>query len=973
VVDITTAGPTATQLLAYIQAQYNLNNGLCFVQIMGDHAQVPSLTSGGGASDPSFALLAGADSYPDIFVGRFSATTTTEMETQITRTVNYERDMTADNAWLSNGMGIASNQGGGTQGDMNESDQTHIENIRTDLLGYGYTTVDQVYEAQGATIAQISNGVNAGRSMINYCGHGSDTSWGTTGFSNTNVGQLTNNNKLPFIVSVACVNGNFANLTCFAEAWLRARDSVSGAPRGAVAFYGSSINQSWNSPMRAEDEITDLLVANQKNTIGGLFYNGSSKMIEVYGADGISMYKTWHIFGDASLQVRTTNPTPLTAEYSNVLFLGSPAFEVTTAPGAWVSLYANGVNYGNAYAGTNGVAVVALNPVPTQPMTLTVTITAYNKITHVGTTEVVPSEGAYIQIDNQAVSDDNNNLPESGETVFLDLVLSNSGTAEASNITAVISTTDQYLNITTNTASFGNIPAGQTANSASAYVLQIANNVPDQHNAVIHVVVNQNGVLGWEYNINLVLNAPAFTAGNAIIDDSDGNDNGAIEAGETVTITVPVTNTGHAAASNMLFSLMVQNNINNVMTPIAYQFAYMAPQQVCDVVYEVTFSSQVAAGTVSQFLLLGVAGEYVVSYNFNQVIGQVTENFDNGSLTNYPWTFTGGDWTLDNTTYHSANASAKSAPIANNGSTTMSVVMQVPAAGAISFWKKVSSETNYDYMKFYINNVMQNQWSGNIEWSQESFNVTPGQTIFKWEYMKDYTVAAGLDCAWVDDIVFPSTGGTQGTPAIALSATAFDFGTHMAADFQPATFTISNTGTATMIGTLTGSDIFRVKPVTGTDYETTLNFVIPAGLTMDVNVMVFPITNGVQNYNMPVTSDDPQNTVSYINLTANVLPSANEDPTLPTVTVLKGNFPNPFNPETTVFFSLKNSSKVSVDIYNLLGQKVKTLVNSQLNAGNYSFRWNGKDDGGHSVSSGIYFYRMNAGSYNATAKMVLVK
>jgi hypothetical protein len=973
VVDITTAGPTAVQLLAYIQAQYNLNNDLAFVQIMGDHAQVPSLSSGGGASDPSFALLAGGDSYPDIFVGRFSATTAVEMETQITRSIAYERDMQATNPWLSTGVGIASNQGGGTTGDLGESDQTHIENIRTDLFSYAYTTVDQVYEAQGATAAQIANGVNSGRGFINYCGHGSDTYWVTTGFSNTNVNQLTNDNKLPFIVSVACVNGNFANQTCFAEAWLRARDSVTGNPRGAIAFYGSTINMGWNPPMRGQDEITDLMIANQKNSIGGLFFNGSSKMIEVYGASGVSEYKCWHIFGDASLQVRTADPTELTATYSDVLFIGSPAFEVQTAPGAWVSLYANGVNYGNTYADASGMAVVALNPIPTQPMAMTVTITAYNKITHVGTVEVVPSEGAYVQIANQAVSDNNNNQPDSGETVFLDLTLSNVGTEEATNITATISTADQYLTITSNTASYGNIPAGQTANSATAYVLQIADNVPDQHAAQIHVAVSQSGSLAWEYNINLVLNAPALTAGTAIIDDSNGNSNGAIEGGETVLITIPVTNSGHAAASDVIFSLMVTNPISHIITPIAYQSPQLAPDETTSVMFEVTFSSQLPAGTTAQFLLLGISGEYSMSYNFNQVIGQVMENFDNGNMTTYPWTFSGGDWTLDTTTYHSPNASAKSASIGNSASTTMSVIMQVPASGAIVFWKKVSSEANYDYLKFYINNVQQNQWSGIIDWSEESFTVNPGQAIFKWEYMKDYTVAGGSDCAWVDDIIFPSTGGTTGTPALALSATSIDFGTHMAADFEPALFTISNTGDATMIGTITGSDIFRVKPVSEETYSTSLNFVIPAGLSLDFHVMVFPINNGVQNYDLMITSDDPQNTVSYINLTANVLPTGNEDGTLPLVTALNGNYPNPFNPETTVSFSLKNSSKVSVDIYNILGQKVKTLVNDQLNAGNHSYRWNGKDDSGHSVSSGIYFYKMNAGSYTATAKMVLMK
>jgi hypothetical protein len=973
VVDIATAGPTALQLKTYIQGQYDLNNGLAFVQIMGDHAQVPSLTAGGGSSDPSFALLAGGDNYPDIFVGRFSATTTTELETQITRSVQYERDMAANNSWLATGIGIASNQGGGSTGDLGESDQTHIENIRTDLLTYGFSTVDQVYEAQGATVAQISTGVNAGRGFINYCGHGSDTYWVTTGFSNTNVNQLTNDNKLPFIVSVACVNGNFTNQTCFAEAWLRARDSVTGNPRGAVAFYGSTINMGWNPPMRGQDEITDLLVANTMNTIGGLFYNGSSKMTEIYGTSGASEYKCWHIFGDASLMVRTTEPQPMTASYSDVMFIGSPAFEVTTEPGAWVSIYANGINYGSAYAGTNGTAVVPLTPVPTEPMNLTITITAFNKITHIGTVEVVPSQGAYVQVANQAVSDNNNNQPDTGETIFLDITLNNVGTEEAENVTAVISTTDQYLNITTDTASYGSIPAGQTANSTAAFVLEIADNVPDQYAAQIHVIINVDGVFGWEYDRSLVINAPAFSAITAVIDDTSGNSNGAIEAGETVLITVPVTNSGHAPATDVLFSLMVLNPISHIMTPVQYLFPLIPTGESVNAIFEVTFSSQVPSGTQAQFLLLGISGEYALSFNFNQIIGQVMENFDNGTMTNYPWTFGGGDWTLDTTTYHSANASAKSYPITNSMSTNMSVTMQVPAAGNITFWKKVSSEASYDFMKFYIDNVQQNQWSGEINWSQETFTVTPGQHTFKWEYMKDYTVAGGSDCAWVDDIVFPSTGGTTGTPGIDFSDNAFDFGTHMAADFEPVTLRITNYGDAVMIGTITGSDIFRVKPVSETDYVTYMNFVVPAGLYVDVNIMIFPETDGVQNYELSISSDDPVSPFSFISLTANVLPTSNEDPTLPTVTVLKGNFPNPFNPETNVAFSLKSDSRVTLDIYNVAGQKVKTLVNDQLQAGNHSYKWNGQDDNGRNVSSGIYFTRMNAGSYHATSKMVLMK
>ena len=165
VVDVNTAGPSAAQIQTYIHNQYNLNTDLAFVQLMGDAAQVPSLSSGGGGADPMYSLIT-ADNYPDLFVGRFSATTTTDMDTQIQRTVYYERDIQAGSAWLAKGMGIASMYGGSGQGDNNESDQVHIEHIRTDLLGHGYTTVDQIYETQGATIAQISTDLYLGRGYI---------------------------------------------------------------------------------------------------------------------------------------------------------------------------------------------------------------------------------------------------------------------------------------------------------------------------------------------------------------------------------------------------------------------------------------------------------------------------------------------------------------------------------------------------------------------------------------------------------------------------------------------------------------------------------------------------------------------------------------------------------------------------------------------------------------------------------------
>ncbi len=101
---------------------------------------------------------------------------------------------------------------------------------------------------------------------------------------------------------------------------------------------------------------------------------------------------------------------------------------------------------------------------------------------------------------------------------------------------------------------------------------------------------------------------------------------------------------------------------------------------------------------------------------------------------------------------------------------------------------------------------------------------------------------------------------------------------------------------------------------------------------------------------------------------------SNEDNTAPVlVTELRSNYPNPFNPETTINFSVKENGPVSVSVYNVKGQLVRNLVNDVRSAGNHSVVWNGKDNNGRDVSSGVYYYKMNAGKYSSTKKMVLMK
>jgi hypothetical protein len=93
----------------------------------------------------------------------------------------------------------------------------------------------------------------------------------------------------------------------------------------------------------------------------------------------------------------------------------------------------------------------------------------------------------------------------------------------------------------------------------------------------------------------------------------------------------------------------------------------------------------------------------------------------------------------------------------------------------------------------------------------------------------------------------------------------------------------------------------------------------------------------------------------------------------PATYALHANTPNPFNPETVIAFDLPQDSSVRLEIYDALGQKVRTLVSGALATGAHRFAWDGRDARGSQVSSGVYFYRLQAGEYVQTRRMLLLK
>jgi len=392
------AGSTSSGIFQFIKGFYEANPGLTYVLLVGDHEYLPTHTYGlswGGEelwSDSYYAQLEGNDFFPEVLIGRFSGNPT-EVSLMVNRTLEYEKTpMEGD--WMTRVIGIASEEGEGF-GDDGQIDWQHLRGVGDLLSDNGYTYVHEFYEgSQGLndapgnpSAAMISDALNQGAGLLNYCGHG-DQNIMVTGFYSTNdVNDLQNNGQYPFVVSVACNNGTFTNGTSICEAWLRS--SNNGSPAGAIAACGSSILMAWAEPMQAQDEIASLIThsnpVNEKSTLGGLFFNGLMSILEDYSLSptAIEVMQTWIFFGDPSVVYRNEPSAAITASHLPSIESSVVALLVTSdVEGAFVAITQNGEIIGTGVV-SGGQVIVALGEfIPGLP--LTVTVTAQNHTPYQG-------------------------------------------------------------------------------------------------------------------------------------------------------------------------------------------------------------------------------------------------------------------------------------------------------------------------------------------------------------------------------------------------------------------------------------------------------------------------------------------------------------------------------------------------------------------------------------------------------------
>lgn len=763
-VDVATIG-NATAIKTFIADYYN-TKGLTFVLLVGDAPQVPSSSTSAGDSDVNYSFVAGNDHYPDLFVGRFSAETEAQVVTQVQRTLTYEQSPRMDLDWFSICTGIASDQGPGDDG---EYDYQHIRNIQNNkLIPFTYTYANELFDgSQGGnddpgnpSPSSVAADVNAGTSVINYTGHGSNTSWGTSGFSSSDVNNLVNDNMLPFVYSVACVNGNFVGTTCFAEAWLRATNN--GVPTGAIAFLGSTINQSWNPPMCGQDEMNDVMAeayaSNIKRTFCAISMHGCMLMNDEYGAGGDEMTDTWTCFGDPSVVVRTAMPSAMTVTHDPILFIGATQFTVICdMEGARATLSSDGslLDTEVVQGGTVTLEFAAL----TAPGTVDLTINCFNCLPYMASIDVIPADGPFVVLSAYDIIDitgNNNGLADYNESIDLTVEMENVGVEDAIDVLVTLSTSDPYITITDATELYAIVPAGGTTTIENAFGFDIASDVPDQH-SVIFTLSSTDGDNNWQSTFVIKANAPILHINSMTIDDSaNGNGNGELDPGEEVTMTINYTNTGHAIAYDVNVYLEGQSGFVEVMDP-SQNFVSIGFLGIFNKTFTVAVDEEAPEGISVNFQNELSMGDFYMDKGFSRKISALCEDFETGDLTKFDWQTAGNlPWDITYQYVYEGNFCIKSGAIGHSESSEISLTCEVMTVDSIIFFRKVSSEPN-DKLKFFINNSLVEEWSGTTSgWKRQAYLVNPGIKTFKWVYQKGTTGSAGGDCAWLDFIVLPA-------------------------------------------------------------------------------------------------------------------------------------------------------------------------------------------------------------------------
>ncbi|NOU45597.1 MAG: T9SS type A sorting domain-containing protein [Bacteroidales bacterium] len=800
-----TGADTQEKIRNYIIQEYQ-TNGVEFVLLGGDVELIPYrgfydyVVSGSGYEDygiPAdlyYSALDGNwntdndnkwgeadedDLLPEIAVARFPFSNVAELASMIHKSDFYQNQPVLGELTSPLLAGEYLYSGPDTWG------SDYLELLVGERSDNGYTTfgipesdnIQTMYEEETPWSGQdLINAINQGKQFVHHVGHASQTYvayLSNSDITNANFSGANGvDHNYTFLQTHGCDCGAFDYGDCILEKMVTI-DNFAAAVIGNSRYGWFNEGQTEGPAAHLHREMVDAMYHHQINFLGKAMVESkiqTAPWVEAAGQweEGALRWNFYdlNILGDPALSVWTAEPISLEVGYLPEIAIGTPSTNVHVSSNGEpmanfnCSILLNNNIIAQGFTDVNGDVVLQFDPLVLEVCTASLQVVGYNSLPVYHDISFIPDDGPYLVYESHINNDsdgNNDGFVDYGETIGLCMLITNVGTASASNITATLSSTDTEVVITDGTEYLPELGPGVTVSLTNAFWADFSASIADQH-IVNFTLTCTDGTDTWISNFSVTVHAPQLSIGQFVIDDSgSGNGNGMLDPGETVILNIPCSNSGSSAGFDAA-ALLTETDPNISITSGQFPLETLVAGETKTASYEILVAADATVGTPAAMELQLSCTGYQVQESIYTTIGLMIEDFETGDFSAFEWHHEGdANWMITDINPFEGVYSAKSGSISDTQQSKLWVSLIAVGDDVIAFQRKVSSESNYDFLRFYMDDVKLGEWSGEADWEQVSYPVTEGQHNLLWAYEKDYSMANGSDCAWIDEIYFPTT------------------------------------------------------------------------------------------------------------------------------------------------------------------------------------------------------------------------
>jgi hypothetical protein len=619
----------------YIQNAYNTwENRPEFICLVGDaevsNFNIPTDYMDGGEGDQGFVRLDGTDILADAFIGRLSINSETHLQTILYKIFHYEREPFMNvTDWYNKALLV---------GDPSGSGPSTIDTKRSvkDAINFTHPNIDCTEVYNGSWVSQISSNINSGVSYFNYRGFG-----GMSGWTTSDIDQLANGFMLPVCVAITCQTGDFAgSYDCRSERFLKTGNP--GNPKGGIAGISTATGMTHTCFNNCIDAgIYYGIFIDEIYNMGGALARGKLTLYQNFPnnpSNHLYQFSYWNnLMGDPGMEIWTNEPAEMLANFDDQINLGAQymSVQVTDALGtplqdAWVTaLQGDDLIFATGYTDENGEIILDIDAEILG--TAKLTVTKHDYIPVLETFEVIQNN-SYVHIESIVIDDDNNGTSNGnnnqvvnpGETIELQVELTNSGTSTANNVEALLTSDSEWITIIDDSESYGNITAGSNVFSADDFDFQVDPACLGGTEIRLDLTItDSNGELWLDYIYVVVEGAYLHASDYAILNDP----NGILEPGETANMAVTVDNTGFIIAECLMAYLYTDNEYINIEDDTGFYDQITAGGQAVNSTdqFSVTVDTQMIIGSqVGFYLQLTNADGFDQTVQFTVTIGEIS-------------------------------------------------------------------------------------------------------------------------------------------------------------------------------------------------------------------------------------------------------------------------------------------------------------------------------------------------------------